>query len=132
MRVTCIIIFIILHTTHNIFHISYNIVHTILSYAMRPWNHGLDITTSQNEFSTHWTSSRDSYLANTESVSFIHAYFIYSFKLFSSLALDSYRNVTSFINFNTFDFHNYSPLHLNVHFIICQCTWLFIMFHTLT
>ena len=68
MRVTCIIILIILHTTkiilylaqiilyiehnilyiaQNILHISHNIFHNIRSYAMRPWNNGLDIKTSQ-------------------------------------------------------------------------------------
>ena len=47
MSVTCIIKFIILQTTYNIFHRSYHVVHIILSYAMRPWNHGLDIMTSQ-------------------------------------------------------------------------------------
>ena len=36
MIVTCIIKFIILQTAHNIFHISYHVVHIILSYAMRP------------------------------------------------------------------------------------------------
>ena len=53
MSVTCIIKLIILQTTHNIFHIAHiiihithNIVHIIHSYAMRPWNHGLDIKTS--------------------------------------------------------------------------------------
>ena len=43
MSVTCIIKLIILQTTHNIFHISYHVVHIILSYAMRPWDHGLDL-----------------------------------------------------------------------------------------
>ena len=54
MRVTCIIMRIILYTTynilhiaHNILHIAHNIFHIIHSYAMRPWNHGLDIKTSQ-------------------------------------------------------------------------------------
>ena len=54
MSVTCIIKHIILQTTHNIFHIehiiihiTHNVVHIIHSYAMRPWNHGLDIKTSQ-------------------------------------------------------------------------------------
>ena len=49
MRVTCISILIILQAPHNILHILYHVVHIILSYAMRPWNHGLDIRTSQNE-----------------------------------------------------------------------------------
>ena len=54
MSVTCIIKLIILQITHNIFHIAHiiihithNVVHIIHSYAMRPWNHGLDIMTSQ-------------------------------------------------------------------------------------
>ena len=54
MRVTCIIILNILHTTHNSVHITHIIipithyvVHIIHSYAMRPWNHGLDIKTFQ-------------------------------------------------------------------------------------
>ena len=47
---------IILHTSHNILHIPQNILHIVLkifhiirSYAMRPWNHEVDIKTSQNE-----------------------------------------------------------------------------------
>ena len=45
------------HTYHfanstYILHIAYNIVHIILSYAMRPWNHGLYIRNSINEGST--------------------------------------------------------------------------------
>ena len=54
MRVTCIIIHIVLHTTHNSLHIAHNILHTTLnifyiirSYAMKLWNHRLDIETSQ-------------------------------------------------------------------------------------
>ena len=50
MRVPCIII---------------HIVHIISSYAMRPWNHGLDIKTSQNEGSTYGTSTREPSLINT-------------------------------------------------------------------
>ena len=46
MSVTCIIKLIILQTAYNIFHISYHVVHIILSYAMRPWDHGLDVRTS--------------------------------------------------------------------------------------
>ena len=83
MRITCIIIRIILHTTHNILHIAHNIFqiahiifHFIRSYAMRPWNHGLNIRTFQNEGSTYGTSTREPSLANTQSVSFIHMYFI--------------------------------------------------------
>ena len=72
MRVTCISILIILQAPHNILHILYHVVHIILSYAMRPWNHGLDIKTSQNEGSTYGTSTREPSLANTESTSFIH------------------------------------------------------------
>ena len=61
IRVTCIIIHSILHTTHNvlqvahnILHIEYNILciayyifHIIHSYAMRLWDYGLDIKASQ-------------------------------------------------------------------------------------
>ena len=36
LRVTCIIILIILQAEHYILHISYDVVHIILSYAMRP------------------------------------------------------------------------------------------------
>ena len=82
MRVTCIIILIMLHKAHNILHIAHNtlhiahnIFHIICSYAMRPWNHGLDIKTFQNEGSTYGTSTRESSLANTDSASFIHMYF---------------------------------------------------------
>ena len=47
MSVTCIIKLIILQTAHIILHIEHNIFHIIHSYAMRPWNHGLNIKTSQ-------------------------------------------------------------------------------------
>ena len=77
MRVTCIIMRIILYTTYNILHIAHNVLHIIRSYAMRPWNHGLDIRTSQNEGSTHVTATREPSLANTESFSYIHTYFIF-------------------------------------------------------
>ena len=73
--VTCIIKLIILRIAHNIFHISYHIVYIFISYAMRPWNHGLDIRTSQNEGSTYGTSTREPSLTNTKSASFIHMYF---------------------------------------------------------
>ena len=63
MSVTCIIKLIILQTAHNIFHISYHVVHIILSYDMRLWNHGLDIRTSQIEGSTYGTSTREPSLA---------------------------------------------------------------------
>ena len=83
MRVTYMIILILLQTTHNILHIAHivlhiahNIFHIIHSYAMGPCNHGLDIMTSQNEGSTYGTSTREPSLANTESSSFIHTYFI--------------------------------------------------------
>ena len=76
MSFTCIIKHIILQTTHNIFyithiiiHITHNVVHIIYSYAMRSWNHGLEIKTSQNEGSTYGTSTR-------ESAPLIHMYFI--------------------------------------------------------
>ena len=46
MSVTCIIKLIILQTAHITFHILYQVVHIIL---LRPWNHRLDIRTSQNE-----------------------------------------------------------------------------------
>ena len=47
MSVTSIITLIIFQTAHNIFHISYYVVHIILTYAMRPWDHGLDCSTSK-------------------------------------------------------------------------------------
>ena len=75
MSVTCIIKLIILQTAHNIFHISYEVVHIILSYTIRPWDHGIDVRTSQNKGSTYGTSTRDLSLENTESASFIHTYF---------------------------------------------------------
>ena len=76
MRVTCISILIILQAPHNILHILYHVVHIILSYAMIPWDHGLDIRTSQNEGSTYGTSTREPSSANTEPASFIRSYFI--------------------------------------------------------
>ena len=57
--------------------ISYHVLHIIFSYSMIPWDHGLDIRTSQNEDSTYGTSTREPSLANTESTSFIHTYFIF-------------------------------------------------------
>ncbi len=39
-------------------------------------------------------------------------------RLLSSFTLASYHIVTSFINFNTFVFHNYSPLDVNFYFIM--------------
>ena len=77
MSVICIIKLIILQTADNIFHISYDVVHIILSYAMRPWDHGLDVRTSQNEGSTYGISTRESSLSNTKYASFIHTYFIF-------------------------------------------------------
>ena len=56
MSVTCIIKLIILQTTHNIFHISYHVIHIILLYVMRPRDHGLDVRTPQNEGLTYGTS----------------------------------------------------------------------------
>ena len=50
---------IILQPIHNILQISYHIVHIIPSYAIRTWNHGLDIKTSQNEGSTYGTSTME-------------------------------------------------------------------------
>ena len=54
MSITCIIKLIIwhkrhniLHTAHNILHITHNIFHITRSYAMRPWNHGIDIKNFQ-------------------------------------------------------------------------------------
>ena len=66
-----------LQATHDIFHISYHVVHIILSYAMRPWNHGFDIRTSQNESSAYGALTRDATLENTESSSLIHTYIIF-------------------------------------------------------
>ena len=77
MSVTCIIKLVILQTKHNIFHISHHVVHIILSYAMRPWDHGLDIRTFQNEGSTYGTSTRELSSANTESALFGPTYFIF-------------------------------------------------------
>ena len=85
MSVTYIIKLIILQTTHNIFHISYHVVHIILSYAMKPWDHGLDVRISQNEGSTYETSTREPSLINTEYVSFIHAYFIFILSYISAI-----------------------------------------------
>ena len=65
---------IILQIAHDIVHLSYQISHTIPSYSMRPWNHRLDIRTSQNEGSTHETSTREPSLANIESASSICTY----------------------------------------------------------
>ena len=83
MRVTFTIILNIFHTTHNnihiahiIIHITHNVVHIIYLYAMRPWNHGLEIKTSQNEDSTYVTLTKGSALANTKSALFIHTHFI--------------------------------------------------------
>ena len=83
MRVKCIIIRSILHTTHNILHIAHNILHLthiifhlISSYAMRPLNHALNIRTSQNEGSTYGASTSEPFLENIESASLIHTYFI--------------------------------------------------------
>ena len=85
MRVTCIIILIILQAAHNILHISYHIVHIILSYAMRRWNHGFDIRTSQNVGSAYETLTRDATLENIESASFIYTYFIFIHSYTSSI-----------------------------------------------
>ena len=66
----------ILQAAHNVLHISYHVVHIIISYAMRHWNHGLDIRTCQNEGSTFGTLTRESSLVNTDSTSFIHRHLI--------------------------------------------------------
>ena len=83
MRVTCIIIRIILYTTHivlhiahNILHIAYDIFHIICSYAMKLWKHGPDSKTSQNKGSIYGTSIREPSSANRASALFIHMYFI--------------------------------------------------------
>ena len=89
MRVTCIIICIILHTTHNILHITHNILqiphnifHIICSYAIRPWNHWLKIITYQNEGSTYGTWTREPSLSRK--ICFIHSYVLH-FHSFVSL-----------------------------------------------
>ena len=84
MRVTCIIILVISQAVHNVLHISYHVVHIILSYAMRPWKPGLDIRNSQNEGSTYGTSTRETSSTNIESVSFINTYFIFIFSYTSA------------------------------------------------
>ena len=76
ISVKCIIKLIILKTTHNIFHISYYVVHLILSYEMRPWDHGLDVKTSQNEGSTYGTSTREPFFSK-HIVCFIHSYILH-------------------------------------------------------
>ena len=76
MSVTYIIKLIILQTAYNIFHISYHVVHIILSYSMKTWDRGLDVRTYQNEGSTYGTSTREPSLANTGSALFIHTYHI--------------------------------------------------------
>ena len=80
---TCIIMGIILYTSdnilhivHNIFHIAHKIFHIIWSYARRSWNHRLNIKTSQKDVPTYETLTREPFLANTETASFIHMYFI--------------------------------------------------------
>ena len=55
MSVTSIIKPIMLQTAYNIFHISYHVVHIILSYVMRPWDHELHVRTSPSEGSTYGT-----------------------------------------------------------------------------
>ena len=57
----CIIIHIILHTTHNVLyishkllHITHNIFNIIRLYEMKLWNHGLDIKTSEKRGLIIW------------------------------------------------------------------------------
>ena len=83
MRLTCIIILIILHTTHNILHIAHNILHIahnflhiIHSYAMRPWNHGLDIKTSQKRGLNIWYLNQEVCFSKHR-VYFIHSYVLH-------------------------------------------------------
>ena len=104
MRVTCTIILNILrtvqnniHITHITIHIMHNVVHIIYSYDMRPWNHGHDIKTSQNEGSTYETSTKKSVLASIEFALFIHMYFI-SFHSWASVNTRYTQNVVQ-------DFH---------------------------
>ena len=87
MRVTIIIILFILHNFIYYEHI----LHIIRSYAVRPWNHGLNIRTSQNEDSTNGTSTREPSLEYTESVLFIHTYFIFIHLCTKNVFLDSHR-----------------------------------------
>ena len=74
---TCIMKLITLQKTHILFHISYQVVHIILSYATIPWDYGHDIRTSPNEGSTYRTSTKYPSLANTKYASFIHTYSIW-------------------------------------------------------
>ena len=83
MSVTCITKLIILQTTHNMFHIAHIIIHithnVFISFIRMPWDLGImDLTLRlpNNEVSTYGTSTRESALANTEYVSFIHMYLI--------------------------------------------------------
>ena len=79
MSVTCIVKLIILQTKNNIFHISYHVVHIILSYAMRPWDHGHDVRTSLNEGTTYGSSTRENFFSKHR-FCFIHLYVLhYSF-----------------------------------------------------
>ena len=88
MRVTCIIILIILHTTHNILHIAHNILHIahnilhiIRSYAMRPWNHGLDIRLPKMS-AQHMVPQLGSLHQKTQSL--LHSFICTSLHLFIS------------------------------------------------
>ena len=78
IRVTCIIILIVLHTTHNILHIAYSITSYTqhISYAMRPWNHGLDIKTSQKRGLNIWYLNQE-VCFRKHRVCFIHSYVLH-------------------------------------------------------
>ena len=79
MSDTCIIKLMILQTAYNIFYISYHVVYIILSYAMRPWDHGHDVRTSLNEGTTYGSSTRENFFSKHR-FCFIHLYVLhYSF-----------------------------------------------------
>ena len=88
MRVTCIIILIILQETHKVLHILYHVVHIIISYSIRPWNHVLDIRTSLNKGSTYATSTRSLH-QKTQSLlhSFVRTSFSFVHILVQSLVI---------------------------------------------
>ena len=87
ISVTCIIKLIILQTEHNIFHIAHiiihitlNVVHIIHSYAMRRWNHGIDIKTSQKLGLNIWDFNQGLCLSKHR-ICFIHSYVLHFISL---------------------------------------------------
>ena len=65
-----------MYIAHNILHMAHNIFHIIRSYAMRPWNHGLDIKTSQKLGLNVWDLNYGAFLSK-QRVSFIHSYVLH-------------------------------------------------------